>query len=238
MRPQDKTVFLEAARFFQSWILVRRTNPASLQYIGMDGYTPKPIDCKAKTADIPHKLAGLVVDPRIHPKAFKPHRQSSAEEAWRSMQPLLGKKYIVNEDKKSPHYGCVLLNGCCIHGDYDLYDVIDVTEPRRNLGLVTTLEGQKHVRAARFYEVQSFICSRIGSEMVKHGGEAQYADHTDQILDVFEPGGAQWELSNKAEIVTWYQNIGRRTLAEEPWFRRTDPNPFPDIGPGGRRRVP
>lgn len=153
------------------------------------------------------------------------------------MQPLLGKKYTVNEDKDSPHYGCVMLNGCCVHGDYDLYDVIDTTAPRRNLGLVSTLDGQKHVRGARFYEVQNFINSRIGSEMVKHSGEAQYADHTDQILDVFEPDGSQWSLNSLGEIVTWYQSIGRRTLTEEPWFRSTEPNPSPDIGPGGRRRV-
>ena len=63
MRPQDKVVFLDAARHFHSWILVRRTNPASLPYVGLPGYSPKRIDCKAKTADLdvpPWKLAGVV----------------------------------------------------------------------------------------------------------------------------------------------------------------------------------
>src|SRR5580692_9242485 len=75
MRSQDKAIFLEAARQFQIWILVRRTNRASLEYVGRPGYTPKRIDCKAKTADIdiaPYQFQGLVVDPGIHPKAFKP----------------------------------------------------------------------------------------------------------------------------------------------------------------------
>jgi len=75
MRSQDKSIFLEAARQFQIWILVSRTNRASLEYVGRPGYTPQRIDCKAKTADIdiaPYRLAGLVVDPGIHPKAFKP----------------------------------------------------------------------------------------------------------------------------------------------------------------------
>jgi hypothetical protein len=68
MRPQDKVVFLDAARHFHSWILVRRTNPASLPYVGLPGYSPKRIDCKAKTADLdvpPWKLAGLVIDPNL-----------------------------------------------------------------------------------------------------------------------------------------------------------------------------
>ena len=60
MRPQDKTIFLNAARQFQVWILVRRTNRASLEYVTRAGYMPKRIDCKAKTADtdIPPYKAG------------------------------------------------------------------------------------------------------------------------------------------------------------------------------------
>jgi hypothetical protein len=66
MRTQDITIFAQAARQFKVWILVRRTNPKSLQYVALPGYTPKRIDCKAKTADkdvSSYKLAGLVVDP-------------------------------------------------------------------------------------------------------------------------------------------------------------------------------
>jgi hypothetical protein len=94
MRSQDKAIFLEAARQFQIWILVRRTNRASLEYVGRPGYTPKRIDCKAKTADIdiaPYRLAGLVVDPGIHPKAFKPGKAAKAADCWAAMKPLLGR---------------------------------------------------------------------------------------------------------------------------------------------------
>ena len=51
MRLNDKKIFLQVAQELKLWILVRRTNPASLQYIGRAGYAPKSIDCKAKTAD-------------------------------------------------------------------------------------------------------------------------------------------------------------------------------------------
>jgi hypothetical protein len=62
MRPRDEMVSQEAARHFQAWMLVRRTNVASLPYIGRPGYVPNRIDCKAKTADqdvSPYKASRL-----------------------------------------------------------------------------------------------------------------------------------------------------------------------------------
>ena len=47
MRDRDKKYFLEAAHKFNAWIIVRLTNPKSMQYIGMPGYWPKRIDCGA-----------------------------------------------------------------------------------------------------------------------------------------------------------------------------------------------
>lgn len=221
MRPQDKTVFLEAARLFQAWILVRRTNPASLEYIGRRGYTPKPIDCKAKTADSPHPLAGLVIDPRIHPNAFAASKQEDALHAWTAMQPLLGHKYTVDEDKQSKHYGCLMLDGRYIHGDYDLYDVVDVLQLRRNLGLVTTLEGQPHTRAPRFYALQDFINAKLGAPMIQHSGNAQYAAHPERpLIDVFGPQGEFTTISDQKTLkMDWYEKKfkGRRTLVEPHW---------------------
>src|SRR5207302_820037 len=110
MRAQDKAIFLEAARQFQVWILVRRTNRASLEYVARPGYTPKRIDCKAKTADVdtpPYKFAGLVVDPTIHPKAFKADKAAKARDCWAAMKPLMGTVYKVDSNHASKHYGCV-----------------------------------------------------------------------------------------------------------------------------------
>ena len=121
MRSQDKAIFLEAARQFQIWILVRRTNRASLEYVGRPGYTPKRIDCKAKTADIdiaPYRLAGLVVDPGIHPKAFKPGKAAKAAACWAAMKPLLGE--LVRETLRRPQGAgvvpsCQSITAGCIH---------------------------------------------------------------------------------------------------------------------------
>jgi hypothetical protein len=93
VRPQDFDAFTTAAKRFQVQILVRRTNPQSLSYIGRPGYMPKPVDCKPKTADhdvlLPDgrisRCAGLVVDPMIpgFDKAFRPERLGKAKSTWR-----------------------------------------------------------------------------------------------------------------------------------------------------------
>ncbi|MCC6361916.1 MAG: hypothetical protein IT165_00235 [Bryobacterales bacterium] len=214
MRPSDKRIFLEAAAHFQVWILVRRTNPASLRYVGQAGYTPKRIDCKAKTADAdnpPYTLAGLVVDPRIHPRAFKPGKEAKALAAWKSMEPLIGRTYMVDEDKNSKHYGCLRLDGNYIHGDYDLYDIIDISQPHRNLAAVETLHGQPHRRGAKLLAVQKYVNERMGAPMVQHGGEAQYADHSEQAIDAFGPNGEDVTILNKFSLRAWYsQRFGGR----------------------------
>ncbi|MCC6343817.1 MAG: hypothetical protein IT166_16560 [Bryobacterales bacterium] len=217
MRPSDKRIFLDAAAHFQVWILVRRTNPASLRYVGQAGYTPKRIDCKAKTADIdipPYTLAGLVVDPRIHPRAFKPGKESKALAAWKAMEPLIGHTYKVDEDRNSKHYGCLRLDGNYIHGDYDLYDIIDISQPRRNLAAVETLHGQPHRRGAKLLAVQQYVNERMGTPMVQHGGEAQYADHSEQAIDAFGPNGEDVTILNEFSLRAWYEQRfgGRQTL--------------------------
>jgi hypothetical protein len=217
MRPQDKPVFLEAARQYHSWILVRRTNIASLRYIGQPGYVTKRIDCKAKTADIevpPYQLAGLVVDPNVHQRAFSPSRLSTAQKCWNDMKNLIGGIYQVDVDPKSKHYGCLKLQGSCIHGDYDLYDIIDINQPQRNLAAVETLLGQPDRRGFNLIPIQNFINRNLGVPMIQHGGEAQYADHSQQSIDAFGPNGEDVTILNEFSVRDWYKTrfLGRPTL--------------------------
>jgi hypothetical protein len=127
---------------------------------------------------------------------------------------LLGTPYSVEMNATSPHYGCLKFNGSYIHGDYDLYDIIDVTQPHRNLAAVETLHGQPHMRGAKVLPVQEFINTRIGSPMVQHGGEAQYADHSEQSLDLFGPAGESCTILNEFSLRGWYEDVfgGRKTL--------------------------
>lgn len=133
MRPQDVQAFQSAAQFYSLFILLRRTNTESKKYIGLPGYTPKRLDCKAKTADadvdVPgfgrKETAGLVVNPTLpgFGAAFRTAKKAQdAMDTWRQFEPLVyfpqpgtpttyfpqGKLYSVQMDPKHKHYGCVL----------------------------------------------------------------------------------------------------------------------------------
>lgn len=136
MTDDQASVFKAAARHFDVYILVRRTNPASLAYVGRAGFAPKRLDCKAKTADrdvhLPGRgriqCAGLVVDPTVtgpgafsaggkFEKALKEWARFSAKQltdelrSWEGQQRLTyvprGGLYFVDLDPDSPRHGCV-----------------------------------------------------------------------------------------------------------------------------------
>lgn len=225
MRPQDERVFEEAARTIGVWILVRRTKPAALAYIGLPGYVPKPIHCKAKTADrdlAPQKLAGLVTSLRIHPRAFDlaGAARAACEDLWANFEREHlhpGSPFTLDTNRASRHYGCVQLNGKYIHADYDLYDIILPEQAFRNLAAVEQMLGQAHRRGPKFFEVRNFINRRIGVEMIQHGGSAQYEDHSGQSIDLFGPGGENLTLLNELTVRTWYRERfgGRPTLGHD-----------------------
>jgi hypothetical protein len=137
MRSLDVQAFVTAAGRFKVWILVRRSNVAAKDHIGKPGFSPKRLDCKAKTADKnaqlgilgEKKTAGLVVDPTIPgmETAFeKSTKHSNAVRIWRESfqnmcyfpqpgdQPRTyypqGKLYTVQSDQKHPRYGCVMFS--------------------------------------------------------------------------------------------------------------------------------
>ena len=223
MRPQDKTAFADAARSIGVWIFVRRTKREALQYVGRAGYSPKAINCKAKTADKDlgrYKLAGLVTSPKVHAAAFKQEKLPDVNEKWASFEreflsPAGGRgEYEVESDRNSQHFGVVKRHGQYVHADYDLYDIILPEQAQRNLAAVESLLGQAHRRGPKFYEVQNFLNRRIGSDMVQHGGEAQYADHSEQSIDAFGPNGEEFTILNEYSVRAWYENQfgGRQAL--------------------------
>ena len=132
----------------------------------------------------------------------------------RHLARLLGSVYGVDTNRQSRHYGCLQLQGRYVHADYDLYDIIDVDSPTRNLAAVETLLGQPHRRGAYLLAVQEFINSRIGVPMVQHGAEAQYADHSQQAIDAFGPRGEDVSVLNELSVRAWYDTVfgGRKTL--------------------------
>jgi len=127
--------FRDAAKLYDVYILVRRTNLKSLRYIGDPGCVAKRLDCKAKSAqnDYLHprfgfkKVAGLVVDPTLAGRdAFgDPKKYDAAMREWAKFAAMLdpavstlegqrqltyvpnGKFYFVDLDPASARYACV-----------------------------------------------------------------------------------------------------------------------------------
>ncbi len=136
LRREDIAVFSAAAELFDHIIIVRATNLKSLNYIGQKNYTPKPIDCKPKTADsncfvqdlnLYSECGGLVVDPTMvsfaafasDGKRRKAHeswlgflRDKTKEEKARKVFRRRETKgfYAVDTLHVSRHFGCVMLS--------------------------------------------------------------------------------------------------------------------------------
>ena len=257
MRWRDTLIFRDVAKTYGLWVLVRRCNSRSLRYIASNGYTPKRIDCKAKTAMLDvsgQQLAGLVVVPTIHPESFTRRRRPEAVRFWhrfladhgvsvsRKARPvdqgleeakaLNDKKglYTVDLNEDSRHYGCLMFQGRWIHGDYDLKDIIPPGQERRNLALVEELHGQPHMRGPKLSMVQDYVNRRIGSPMVQHGADAQYADHADERIDVFGPDGQEFTLKNARQTKLWYEKMQRRVIASSQGHSSVNPDADPSPG--------
>jgi hypothetical protein len=235
MRIIDIGKFQKAATQLKLYILVRNTNPASLDYIGKAGYIPKRFDCKAKTADTDYlankKLAGLVVDPTIHPAAFEPKKLAETIQLWdKNVKKISGSQgrfgYTVDGDVNSKHYGCLMFFNSYIHGDYDLYDIVDPKHLRNNLALVDWLQGLPHRVGLHVDLVQKTVNALLGTAMVQHGSSAQYARHSDELIHAFCPNGEYKLIENLAQLQFWYNDTfsGRITLRDT--FKDINKNPL------------
>ncbi|HTZ58670.1 MAG TPA: hypothetical protein VMB49_11255 [Acidobacteriaceae bacterium] len=205
IREQDARIFFDAAKNFNVWLVLRQTNRESLKYIGLSRYFPKPITCKAKTADydpapgtaatrIRYTTAGLVVDPTVHRNVFSGGKTATQVVAlWTNFKSEYlnskGSDYSIDRDAASVHFGCVQYKGRYLHSDYDLYDIIVVGHERANLALVGERDGAPDFRPPRLAALERFINSRIGSQMIQHGGQFQFSEHTNDTVEVFGPKG-------------------------------------------------
>jgi hypothetical protein len=226
--PGHVQAFKQAAKRWAVWILVRGSNAASRQYIGLRGYVPKRLDCKAKTAKIdlpPYRLAGLVASPEVHPLAFA-GRDVSAE--WGQFQKYLyipgpgekrmylpsGKPYALEPDPKHMHYGCVfftkyglITDKNFIYGDYDLYAIVSQKNPSNNIFVEETRlhPDLPHNRSPELFDVQHFLNRQLQVPMILHGSQETYSAHTEEDIVIFWPDGETiTEAKGKAEIEQLY----------------------------------
>lgn len=130
MRQKDINIFRTYSTTHGVFILVRRLNKESLQYVGEPGFVAKPIECKAKTATsnvidksykgkkLNSQCAGLVVNPYLlRGYAFKGEGVQQADnhnigkwgeaiQTWNKYK--LPPGFEVQMDENSQYYGCVM----------------------------------------------------------------------------------------------------------------------------------
>lgn len=205
-----------------------------------------PAGCRVPEAKRP-SLAGLVVDPgMVGERAYTDGKYTKAMEAWRSFATQLrpemsshekqqgltyvpgGGLYFVERNPEDPYFGCVkftasslITAGKCIHGDFDLYGIVDMEAPAEIVRVKEDRLGQTHARSPKFFDVQNFVNSRIGVAMILHGSQETYASrHEDDDLDVFFPDGrVDYAGPSAARIEAFYQReFPGRTL-----FSKDDP---------------
>lgn len=218
MRDIDIRAFKDAAAHYNIWILVRKSNAAAKDYIGVKGYAPKRLDCKAKSAardaELPKlgkkRTAGLVVNPTIEGMLAAFDKPAKALKCWNEFSPLCyipepgknlpwfpgGKFYSVQMNPADPHYGCVLFSAisnraaaCYIHSDYDLYAIVPADEPEHTYRVSEKRLDQKHSRSKMLFDVQHYLNRRMGVAMILHGEQETYSEDLNDTLDVFFPDG-------------------------------------------------
>ena len=109
-------------------ILLRNTNQQSIKFFSHGDCQPKPLKCKAKTANAyGHPLAGLVVNPFLVPEAFRRGQLWKAKLLWSDFElRVLGFDKAWSVEKHGTRAGCLKLDERYLHGDYDLFDVISM----------------------------------------------------------------------------------------------------------------
>lgn len=192
-------------------------------------------------------IAGLVVDPAmVGEQAYTDGKYAKAVQAWADFSGQLrpemstherqkqftyipnGGLYFVERDPEDPYFGCVKFSssslitaGKCVHGDFDLYGIVDMEAPSEVVRVKEERLGQTHARSPKFFDVQNFVNSRIGVPMILHGSQETYASrHEDDDLDVFFPDGrVEFAGPSAAKIAEFYErNFPGRTL-----FKKDDP---------------
>jgi hypothetical protein len=233
MRHHDVAAFAQAALVYKVYILVRRTNPAALPYIGRPGFIPKHIDCKAKTADEnvvlngrTQEIAGLVVDPNIvGPGAYKTGKYAKALREWQEhfqshlappgSRPVTNaQRYGVQDDPSQPRYGAVVTwrnnyripsMRVFIHGDYDLFSIVPTDDRTTNVFVKERLLGQPHSRGKQLIDVQNYVNARIGVPMVLHGEQDHFDDSFDDTVDIFYPDGVTVASRSKDALKRFFE---------------------------------
>lgn len=208
MKLLHSQAFVRAALKFQCEIVIREPNKSSARYMGMRLYRPKPLLCKAKTADCTdHPAAGLVVSPELCPDAFTLSRRQNAGKEWGKFVHVLNMRtgFTISETK-GERYGCVLHHGHYLYSDYDLLSVTPLDQPAPETIRRSGAEGSRLSLAKEYSDytneliisIQAYILPRTGIDLIQHGAAVDYPafDAEREVCHVFRPNGYTVEIRN------------------------------------------
>lgn len=224
MRPGDQAKFLETANALGWWIFVRSTNEYAFQYIGQPGYCPKPVTCKAKTADQTHR-AGLVTCPHLVPDAFSKRRLPNAIKIWEDWtharfdmnrpEANLPPGYSIDLERSTMYGGCVRYQGDRIHADYDLFDVVNPQHPTHHIALAT-VDGAPAQDMISWHQMQvkKIVNEKLGIKMVQHGMQTSFGEFEEEAVLGFGPHGETELFHTRNELKAFYRRNfeGREAL--------------------------
>jgi hypothetical protein len=151
-------------------------------------------------------------------------------------------KWRVDVNPRSERFGCLQLASATmswsyIHGDYDLKDVIVVGSEQDNRRAEGTLDGVKNytpvLEGLEFETIQKELNQLVGSEMVQHGAEAQFAWHGDEPITVAYPDWRHLILLSAETVQSWYLQLNREVMAKPGTDYLRDRSRMFHFGPNG-----
>lgn len=92
-----------------------------------------------------------------------------------------------------------------IHGDYDLYGLIDLdsiggSQRRTPKVLEEKLHGTPHFYTAKFPQIKEFLNNGFGAEMIQHAAQ-DHVSHQSDLLYVFYPEGYMYQIDATANAI-------------------------------------
>jgi hypothetical protein len=86
------------------------------------------------------------------------------------------------------HALSTLPRGCAyIHGDYDLYALVHKDNPAQRAPRDGEFEGEAHSYGQNWKAFEALVRSQISLDMIQHGSQEHFVDHTDETVDMFCP---------------------------------------------------
>ncbi|RMH57354.1 MAG: hypothetical protein D6679_06810, partial [Candidatus Hydrogenedentota bacterium] len=186
----------------KQYLVVRNSNARSRKFLGKEGFAPKPMTCKAKTADA-GRLAGLVVNPYTRPEAFTSKRLKKARETWDKYVGDMKKAGFIVDAKD----GIVRDKyGNKIHGDYDLHGVFTADGKLLQFG---TGEAKDEMKGLS-WRLRLNASVDPENPMVLHGGQDNWSKATapDPPVTVFTPEGEVIHLDTVQQMKKFYKAHG------------------------------